>query len=102
VVARCPASADDDGVEAAVVVPRPGVAAAVFDRNGNGARPSGSTGGSSAAGCSAATDGRGAAAHRRRAARRDEIDRAAVGLQDLLGDVRFSVRFRAAAGRMLE
>ena len=29
------------------------------------------------------------------AARRDEIDRAAAGLQDLLGDVRFSVRFPA-------
>ena len=34
----------------------PGVAAAVFDRNGNGARPSGSTGGSSGVGCSTATE----------------------------------------------
>ena len=29
------------------------------------------------------------------AERRDEIDRAATGLQELLGDVRFSVRFPA-------
>jgi hypothetical protein len=29
------------------------------------------------------------------AARRDEIDRMAAGLQELLGDVRFTVRFPA-------
>ena len=74
----------------------PAVAAAVFDRNGNG-------------GPTVWVDGRivGSWVQRRDgtiavrvlteigAARRDEIDRAAVGLQDLLGDVRFSVRFPA-------
>ena len=74
----------------------PGVAAAVFDRNGNG-------------GPTVWVDGRivGSWVQRRDgtvavrlltdvgAARRDEIDRVAAGLQDLLGDVRFSVRFPA-------
>jgi hypothetical protein len=74
----------------------PAVATAVFDRNGNG-------------GPTVWVDGRivgswvqrrdGAVAVRLLtdvgAARRAEIDRAAVGLQDLLGDVRFSVRFPA-------
>jgi hypothetical protein len=74
----------------------PAVAAAVFDRNGNG-------------GPTVWVDGRivGSWVQRRDgtvavrlltdvdAARRDEIDRAAVQLQDLLGDVRFSVRFPA-------
>ena len=74
----------------------PGVAAAVFDRNGNG-------------GPTVWVDGRivGSWVQRRDGtvavrlltdvgeARRDEIDRAAAGLQELLGDVRFSVRFPA-------
>jgi DNA glycosylase AlkZ-like len=74
----------------------PAVAAAVFDRNGNG-------------GPTVWVDGRivGSWVQRRDgtvavrlltdvgAARRDEIDRAAAGLQELLGDVRFSVRFPA-------
>lgn len=74
----------------------PGVAAAVFDRNGNG-------------GPTVWVDGRivGSWVQRRDGtvavrlvtdvgkARRDEIDRVAAGLQELLGDVRFSVRFPA-------
>ena len=79
----------------------PEVAAAVFDRNGNG-------------GPTVWVDGRivGSWVQRRDgtiavrlltdvgAEQRDEIDRAATGLQELLGDVRFSVRFPApAAGR---
>ena len=74
----------------------PEVAAAVFDRNGNG-------------GPTVWVDGRivGSWVQRRDgtiavrlltdvgAERRDEVDRAATGLQELLGDVRFSVRFPA-------
>ena len=74
----------------------PEVAAAVFDRNGNG-------------GPTVWVDGRivGSWVQRRDgtiavrlltdvgAERHDEIDLAATGLQELLGDVRFSVRFPA-------
>ena len=74
----------------------PAASRGVFDRNGNGG-PDGLGRRPDRRRLGAAPDGddRASAAHDVGAERRDEIDRAATGLQELLGDVRFSVRFPA-------